>query len=74
MTVYKPIRLLAEKAAEVAVAMASKKPLTDKTVPINNGKKDVPSVLLAPVPVDKANLDATVIADGFQKKEDVYKK
>lgn len=74
MTVYKPIRLLAEKAAEVAVAMASKKPITDKTVGINNGQKDVPSVLLDPVQVDKSNLDATVIADGYHTKEEVYKR
>jgi D-xylose transport system substrate-binding protein len=74
MTVYKPIRLLAEKAAEVAFAMAAQKPFADKTVAINNGKKDVPAVLIAPVQVDKSNLDATVIADGFHSKEDVYKK
>jgi D-xylose transport system substrate-binding protein len=74
MTVYKPIRLLAEKAAEVAFNLASKKLITEKTVGINNGKRDVPSVLLEPVQVDKANLDATVIADGYHKKEDVYKK
>jgi D-xylose transport system substrate-binding protein len=74
MTVYKPIKQLAAKAAELAVALAQKQAITDKTSPINNGKKDVPSVLLAPVQVDKDNLDATVIADGYQKKEDVYKK
>ena len=74
MTVYKPIKELAAKAAELAVAMAKKQVFTDKTSPVNNGKKDVPSVLLLPIQVDKGNLDATVIADGYQKKEDVYKK
>ena len=74
MTVYKPIQKLAEKAAELAVALAQKQPLTDKTTTVNNGKKDVPSILLEPIEVDKANLDSTVIADGYQKKEDVYKK
>jgi D-xylose transport system substrate-binding protein len=74
MTVYKPIQKLAEKAAELAVALAQKQPLTDKTSIVNNGKKDVPSILLEPIEVDKDNLDATVIADGYQKKEDVYKK
>jgi D-xylose transport system substrate-binding protein len=74
MTVYKPIKKLAEKAAEVAVAMAKKQALTDKTKKVNNNKKDVPSVLLEPVQVDKANLDSTVIADGYQKKGAVYKK
>jgi D-xylose transport system substrate-binding protein len=74
MTVYKPIQKLAEKAAELAVALAQKQPLTDKTTIVNNGKKDVPSILLEPIEVDKNNLDSTVIADGYQKKEDVYKK
>ena len=73
MTVYKPIKALAYKAAEVAVQMAKKQPPAGATRTTNNGKKDVPSILLEPVAVDKANLDATVIADGFQKKEDVYR-
>jgi D-xylose transport system substrate-binding protein len=34
---------------------------------------DVPSILLDPIAVDKSNIDSTVIADGFHKKEDVYK-
>jgi D-xylose transport system substrate-binding protein len=74
MTVYKPLALLANKAAEVAVGMAQKKPMTEATSKLNNGKIDVPSILLATIQVDKSNLDSTVIADGFQKKEDVYKK
>lgn len=73
MTVYKPIRRLAEKAAEVAVALAAKRPLADRTVSVNNGKKEVPAVLLEPVAVDKDNLDATVLADGYHKREEVYK-
>jgi D-xylose transport system substrate-binding protein len=73
MTVYKPIRLLAEKAAELSFKLARKEDpgATDKTV--NNGKKDVKSFLLAPVVVDKDNLAQTVIADGYHKREDVYK-
>jgi D-xylose transport system substrate-binding protein len=74
MTVYKPIKKLAEKAVELAIALAQKQPITDATTMVNNGKKDVPSVLLPAVEVDKDNLDTTIIADGFQKKEDVYKK
>ncbi|WEK55548.1 MAG: D-xylose ABC transporter substrate-binding protein [Candidatus Cohnella colombiensis] len=72
MTVYKPIKLLAEKAAELAVKMAKGEDVgADKKV--NNGKIDVPSILLDPIAVDKSNIDATVIADGFHSKEDVYK-
>jgi D-xylose transport system substrate-binding protein len=73
MTVYKPIRLLAYKAAEVAVKLARKEPLGETTRGIGNGKIDVPSILLTPVAVDRDNLASTVIADGYQKREDVYR-
>jgi D-xylose transport system substrate-binding protein len=53
--------------------MAKKQPMTEKTASVANGKKDVPSILLEPVQVDKSNLDTTVLADGYHKKEDVYK-
>ncbi|MCM3700191.1 D-xylose ABC transporter substrate-binding protein [Paenibacillus macerans] len=71
MTVYKPIKSIAAKAAEMAVSAAKGENISaDKTV--NNGKIDVPSVLLDPIPVDKSSLN-TVIEDGFHKLEDVYK-
>jgi D-xylose transport system substrate-binding protein len=73
MTVYKPIKLLATKAAEVAIKLARKQPHGEATKPINNGKMDVPSILLLPVAVDKDNMAATVIADGYQKVEQVYR-
>jgi D-xylose transport system substrate-binding protein len=73
MTVYKPIPLLAGKAAEVAVLMARKQPIPDPTKPVKNGKKDVPSILLEPIPVDKGNLLSTVVKDGYHKLEEVYK-
>lgn len=73
MTVYKPISRLAPAAVEAAIALAkSEKPNAARTV--NNGVIDVPSILIEPIPVDKQNLDETVIKDGFQKREDVYKK
>ncbi|HET8646966.1 MAG TPA: substrate-binding domain-containing protein, partial [Vicinamibacteria bacterium] len=43
MTVYKPIRLLARKAAEVALQMARKEKVAEATRTTNNGRKDVPS-------------------------------
>ena len=73
MTVYKPIQHLAGKAAEVAVLMAKKQTVPDATKPVNNGKKDVPSILLEPIPVDKDNLVSTVAKDGYHKLEEVYK-
>lgn len=73
MTVYKPIKALGYKAAELAVALAKKQAIADPTRGVNNGKKDIPSVLLEPVAVDKANLATTVVSDGYQKLEAVYK-
>jgi len=73
MTIYKSLTMEADKAAELAVKLAKKEPLDEPTVPVANGKKGVPSVLLVPTIVDKDNMMATIIKDGFQKKEDVYK-
>jgi len=73
MTVYKPIERLARKGAEVAILLAEKKALTEPTRPVANGKKDVPSLLLDPISVDKANLLETVVADGYQKLEEIFK-
>lgn len=72
MTVYKPVSKLAVRSAEAAVSLAKKEKI-ETNGKINNGKIDVPSILLEPISVDKSNLDATVIKDGFHKKEDVYK-
>ena len=74
MTVYKPIKLIAEKAAELAINMASGKPLEKNMRTVNNGKKEVPSLLLVPIQVDKANIDATIVKDGFHSHADIYKK
>lgn len=71
MSVYKPIKDLAPRAAELAVALAKKeKPATTATV--NNGTIDVPSVLLKIISVDKSNILETVVKDGFKTYDDVY--
>jgi len=70
MTVYKPITKLANDAAEIAVQLGKgETPKSNAT--LNNGKKDVPSYLLTPIPVDKNNIESTVVADGFHKKSDL---
>jgi len=71
MTIYKPIRALAFDAVDAAIKLAKKEPVGAKDK-INNGKKDVPSILLAPITVDKNNVDSTVIKDGYHKREDIY--
>ena len=72
MTVYKPIRLIAKEAAQAAVALAKGETLEKAKQKVNNGKIDVPSILLTPIQVDKDNLDEVVIKDGFHSREKVY--
>lgn len=71
MTVYKPIRLLANQAAEAAVALAMGKP-APVTSTVFNGRREVPAYLITPIPVDRRNLWETVIADGFHSEQDVF--
>jgi len=71
MTVYKPIRPLATRAAEIAVALAKHSQIESNSK-VNNGSKDVPTYFLMPLSVDKSNIGETVIKDGFLKLEDVY--
>jgi len=72
MTVYKPVSVLAVRAADAAVALA-KREAVNATSKVNNGKIEVPSILLEPIMVDRENLDATVIKDGFHSREEIYK-
>ena len=70
MTIYKPLKNLATLAAKVAVDVAKgARPTTTGT--LNNGTKDVPSVFEKVVSVDKENMMATVIADGFHQAEEL---
>jgi D-xylose transport system substrate-binding protein len=73
MTVYKAIKKEAEVAAELAVALARGNQPSAQEINgnKNNGKKDVPSILLTPVAVTKENVKSTVVADGFWKPEQI---
>ncbi|WKA55675.1 D-xylose ABC transporter substrate-binding protein [Planococcus shixiaomingii] len=71
MTVYKPIKSLTKEAAELVVKLAKGGSVEAKHK-INNGKTEVPAVLLSPIAVTKENIDDTIIKDGFHSKEDVY--
>lgn len=72
MTIYKPIGPLATRVAESAIALARGEALQTNGA-VNNGYKDVPSILLDPIVVDKSNVVETVIKDGYHKLEDVYR-
>ncbi len=77
--VWKPIRPLAVKAAEVAVAMAihPDKPaaeLMPGSSLRNNGKVDVPTFVTPVVPVTRDTIATTVIAGGLYTAEQIYGK
>lgn len=73
VTVYKPIPKLAKEAAQLSVKMIKNENLgTISTV--NNGYKEVPSVLLEPIAVTKNNIKETIVADGFHTEKDIYGK
>ncbi len=72
MTIYKPIQPLAYSAVDAAVKLARGEKVETKDT-INNGRKDIPSILHQPQVLDKNNIMNTVIKDGYHKLDDVYK-
>jgi D-xylose transport system substrate-binding protein len=72
VTVYKPIRKIATTSADIAVAMIKGEGLKGINAQVDNGKIQVPTIFLDPIPVTKDNIDETVIADGYHSKEEVY--
>ena len=67
--VYKPLKLIASTAAKVSVELAKgEKPAYNST--INNGKKDVPTILLTPILVTKSNVDL-LVKDGFYTQSQI---
>ena len=79
VTVYKPIRKLAEVSAAAAVQLAEGK-TPDEIIRsqgfivnfLDNGFKKVPSIFLEPVFVTKENMAQTVIRDGWLQADQVY--
>ncbi len=71
MTVYKPLKLLTSRAAELALKLAQGRPIIAKDS-TDNGKIQVPSVILEIVAVTRENLRDTVVADGFRSEKEVF--
>lgn len=72
MTVYKPIKLEAEAAAEAAIRMLNGEEASTITAnTINNGQNDIPFMKLTPIAVTKNNIAETVIADGFRTWDEI---
>jgi D-xylose transport system substrate-binding protein len=72
MTVYKSVKTLANQAAEISIKICRKEVVSDFNTTVSNGKKEVPALLLEPIVVDKNNIKAVVIGDGFLSEKDIY--
>ena len=73
MTVYKAIKAEAEAAAELAVALARGEEPPSGLVAdeIDNGMKQVPSILLEPVAVTIDNINDTIVKDEFWSVDEI---
>jgi len=74
-TIVKSAKQLANEAATLAYMVAKGGGIDKIKLQVtNNGKIDVPSVLLEPVLVDKSNIDQAIIQSGQLTKEQIYGK
>jgi D-xylose transport system substrate-binding protein len=74
MTVYKAVKQEAEAAAQLAYDLAYGVAVPAATTggkTLNNGAKDVPSVVVKPLEVTKKTLVSTVLADGLWKRSEI---
>jgi D-xylose transport system substrate-binding protein len=70
-TVYFSIKDQATKAANLAIQVARGQKPTGITTQVDNGKKQVPTILLKPQTIRKDNIADTVIADDFVSWDEV---
>ena len=72
VSIYKPIPVLAEGAAEAAVMLAKGETVQTNDM-ISNDMRMVPYLKYQPIAVTKENMMDTVIDDGFHMMEEVYR-
>jgi D-xylose transport system substrate-binding protein len=65
MTVYKAVKKESDAASKLAIALVKGTPPTTNATVANGPGKTTPAVLETPVPVTAANIEQTVIKDGF---------
>lgn len=71
MTVYKPIEAIATKTAEIALQMIHEQRIPKTYLSVNNGKRQVPSILLPSMEVNKETIHLTVMADGYLEEHNL---
>lgn len=73
-TIYKPYEKLAATAADLAIKLAHNVELEKIYQTVSNGERLVPTVFHTGMIVNRENLKLTVISEGYQKEEEVFKK
>jgi D-xylose transport system substrate-binding protein len=74
MTVYKPIKPLADDAATLAVAVINGEDPADSDVingSENNNTEDVPAAITDTIPVFKDNVKDTIVKDGYWTPQEI---
>jgi D-xylose transport system substrate-binding protein len=71
MTVYKAIKPEAEQAAQLAVSLAKGETPSGANDKVDNGSKQVPSVILNPVAVTVDNINDTIVKDKFWSVKEI---
>jgi D-xylose transport system substrate-binding protein len=74
MTVYKPIKPLADNAATLAVAVVNGEDPADSPVingSENNNTEDVPAAITDTIPVFKDNVKDTIVKDGYWSPQEI---
>ncbi|HKL32459.1 MAG TPA: substrate-binding domain-containing protein [Tangfeifania sp.] len=72
-TIYKPYEKLASTAAELAMTLGSSGECERSFQTVSNGARLVPAVLHDAMVVNKENLKLTVISEGYQTEEEIYR-
>ena len=72
-TVYKPYEKMAATAAELAMTLGRSGECERTFQTVSNGARLVPAVLHDAMIVNKENLQLTVISEGYQTEEEVYR-
>ncbi len=70
MTIFKDTRVLGEEAISLAIKLANGEKITTNGA-VDNGKIDVPSVLLEPQVVTQDNLKDLLVGGGYITEADL---
>lgn len=73
ITIYKPMTEQGKAAAENTMKLIRGEKLDGNITLVNNGKMDVPTIMLKPMVVDVKNIKQTIIADGFHTEQEIYR-